>query len=270
MDPSIFNFISDLVREKSAIVLDMQEAYLVELRLAPLLRAHGLPSLDSLVRELRRPSAGALTKEVVEAMTTNETSFFRDILPFQALKEKVLPAMIEQRRQTRKLTIWSNACSSGQEPFTIAMVIREHFPELADWKIQIIATDLCSKVLERAREGLFNQTEINRGLPLAMLLKYFRKERLQWQIDESIRRSVDFRVVNLVEPWPPLPPVDIIFLRNVLIYFDVSTKSQLLKRARSVLPQDGCLFLGGSETTMNLDAPFRRDTAGNAVFYRPT
>lgn len=263
-----FNFISDLVRERSAIVLEPGKNYLVESRLAPVAREQGMHTVDELVEALRRPGAQALTRKVVEAMTTNETSFFRDMHPFDALKTQIVPELINNRSRERTLTIWSNACSSGQEVYTIAMILREYFPQLVGWRVRLIASDLSSQILAKAKEGVFNQTEVNRGLPLPMLLKYFTKNGLTWRIKDELRSMVEFSELNLVEQWPVLPPMDIIFLRNVLIYFSPETKKEILGKARRLLRPDGYLFLGGAETTMNLDSAFERVTIGKATCYR--
>jgi chemotaxis protein methyltransferase CheR len=244
---------------------------LVESRLAPVARELGLQSISELVSELQKPGSQKLTQRVVEAMTTNETSFFRDIHPFTALKEKIIPNLIQRRAKEKTLSIWSNACSSGQEPYTIAMIIAEHFPMLKDWKVRIISSDLSSQILDRARLGEFNQTEVNRGLPMNFLLKYFTKNGNQWKIRDDIRKMVEFRELNLVEPFPALlPAMDIVFLRNVLIYFSPETKSEILKKVHKVMHKDSYLFLGGSETTMNLNVSFEREQFGTAVGYRPT
>jgi chemotaxis protein methyltransferase CheR len=269
LDSNLFGFISALVRNKSAIVLDEHKSYLVESRLSPIVRAHGLHSFQNLVDQLKKPSSIELVQEVVEAMTTNETSFFRDVHPFTALRRQVLPELISSRAKERRLTVWSNACSTGQEPYTVAMLLREHFPELAGWTVRIIATDICSKVLEKASSGEFNQTEVNRGLPAQYLLKYFSRQGLKWSISDEIRTMVQFRPFNLVEPWSGIPPVDIIFLRNVLIYFDIDTKERILSSVHRTLRSDGYLFLGGAESTVGLDARFSREQSGSAVFYRP-
>ncbi len=268
MNPGSFTYISNLVRERSAIVLEQGKTYLVESRLTPIAREHGMHTLDELVEALRRPNAQDLTRKVVEAMTTNETSFFRDVHPFDAMKTTIIPELIEKRARERTLTIWSNACSSGQEIYTIAMLLREHFPVLASWKVRLMATDLSSQILNKAQEGVFNQTEVNRGLPLPMLLKYFQKEGLNWRIRDELRKSIEFRTLNLVESWPALPAMDIIFLRNVLIYFSPDTKKEILGKASRALRPDGYLFLGGAETTMNLDTSFVRAQVGKATCYR--
>ena len=269
LDANSFNFVSSFIREKSAIVLEPSKAYLVESRLSPIARENGMSSVAELVNALRRPGNRDLSRQVVDAMTTNETSFFRDLHPFEALKSHVIPELMEKRAKERTLNIWSNACSSGQEVYTIAMILRESFPALAGWRVRLIASDLSSAILRKAQEGLFNQTEVNRGLPMPLLLKYFSKVGLQWQIREDIRKMVEFREVNLVETWPMLPTMDIVFLRNVLIYFSPETKATILNKVQRIMRADGSLFLGGAETTMNLDTNFIRVPVGKAICYRP-
>lgn len=271
LDPQAFQFITTLVRERSAIVLEEGKSYLIESRLSPIAREQGLESVAELVSVLRKPGQQQLAQRVVEAMTTNESSFFRDLHPFQALKTTILPALIESRKKERTLNIWSNACSSGQEIYSIALTIKEHFPELSGWKVRLIGTDLSTQILERAKLGIFNQTEVNRGLPMPLLLKYFVKEGIHWKIKEEIRQMADFRILNLVEPFPAyLPEMDLVFLRNVLIYFSPESKRQILFKTHKILRDDGYLFLGGAETTMNLDVTYAREQVGNAVWYRPT
>ena len=269
-DTDAIDFIRTLVRNRSAIVLDSNKAYLIESRVAPIIRQQGFDSLEGLVSELRKPSSSRLADEVIEAMTTNETSFFRDLHPFNALKTKILPDLAEKRRATRRLTIWSNACSSGQEPYSIAMLIREHFPEFEDWDLRIIATDLSGTIIARAKSGTFNQTEVNRGLPMQMLMKYFSREGMWWVLNKHIREMVDFRMLNLLDTWPPMRRFDIVFFRNVLIYFDVNTKHSLLSQVRDTMAADGYLFLGGSETTIGLNVPFNREPLTDTVCYRPS
>jgi chemotaxis protein methyltransferase CheR len=269
LDANSFNFVSSFIREKSAIVLEPSKAYLVESRLSPIARENGMSSVTELVNALKRPGNRELSRQVVDAMTTNETSFFRDLHPFEALKSHVIPELMEKRAKERTLNIWSNACSSGQEVYTIAMILRENFASLAGWRVRLIASDLSSAILKKAQEGIFNQTEVNRGLPMPLLLKYFTKTGLQWQIREDIRKMVEFREVNLVETWPMLPTMDIVFLRNVLIYFSPETKATILNKVQKIMRPDGSLFLGGAETTMNLDTKFIRVPVGKAICYRP-
>lgn len=267
INSSDFNYIRDLVRRHSAIALEADKAYLVETRLAPLARQAGLASLQELIGLLRIQPAHPLHRQVVEAITTHETSFFRDLHPFEALKTTILPALLARRRPS-SLTIWCAACSSGQEPFSIAMLMREHFPTLTTRQIRIIATDLSSAILARAREGLYSQIEVNRGLPAALLTRYFDKQGLHWRIKSEIRRMVEFQQSNLAEPWPLIPPADLVFMRNVLIYFNVDTKKAILAKIRQVLKPDGYLFLGSSETTLNLDAAFEPISLGKSTCYQ--
>lgn len=266
-----YTYIRELVRQRSAIVLEPSKAYLIESRLTPLARSEGMNSLQQLVSRLRGDPSGALQRKVVEAMTTNETSFFRDRHPFDALREHLLPELKRTRTATRCLNLWSAACSTGQEPYSIAILLREHFPELAEsWRVRILATDLANRVLERAQAGVFSQLEINRGLPAALCVKYFRREGIEWRVHPKLRDLIEFREMNLVEPWPALPRMDVIFLRNVLIYFDTEAKKSILRRVRQALQPDGYLFLGAAETTLNLDDSFewvRLDKVGGC--YRP-
>lgn len=268
LDTDDFNYVARLVLERSAIVLEANKTYLVESRLTPLARQQGHSCVGELVARVRGGDRET-ARLVVEAMTTNETSFFRDVHPFEALKQEILPRLIQQRAAERTLSIWSNACSSGQEIYSVAMILREHFGHLGNWNVRLIASDLSSQILARAREGLFNQTEVNRGLPAPLLVKYFQREGLHWRIKTDLRKLVDFREVNLVENWPTtLPPMDVIFLRNVLIYFSPETKMAILQKVRRLLRPDGCLFLGGAETTINLDPNFERLQAGKAFYYQ--
>lgn len=264
---SDFNYIRELVRRHSAIVLEADKDYLIETRLTPLARQAGFASLEALIAALRANSAtSTLRNQVVEAITTHETSFFRDFHPFEALKTTVLPELLA-KRSSSNVTIWCAACSSGQEPFSIAMLVREHFPILRN-RVRIIATDLSGAILARAKEGLYSQIEVNRGLPAVLLTRYFQRQGLQWRIRPEIRQMVEFRQNNLAESWPPIPPLDIVFMRNVLIYFDLGTKKAILARIRGVLKSSGYLFLGSSETTLNLDAAFEPISMGKSVCYK--
>ena len=262
-----FGYVRDLVRKRSAIVLEHEKNYLVESRLQPLAHREGFPTISELVARLRTSGFGDLHSKVVEAMTTNETSFFRDLQPFEALRKVVVPDLIA-RRSNRQLRIWCAACSTGQEPYSVAMLLTEHFPQLANWDLRILATDLSTQVLEKAQSGSFNQIEINRGLPSTFLMKYFKRDGLNWQLKESILRMIEFRQMNLIETWPLLLQMDIVFMRNVLIYFDVQTKKAILGKVRRVLQPDGYLYLGGSECTYNLDDRFVRSEVENSSIYR--
>jgi chemotaxis protein methyltransferase CheR len=255
---SEYEFMQKLVLKGSGIVLESGKEYLVEARLAPLAREEKLDSIGSVIRRLQASSLDPLHKKVIEAMTTNETSFFRDQHPFDALRRAVLPDLLARRAATKTLWIWCAASSSGQEPYTIAMTLLESIPSIKDWKITFIATDLSRQMVERSRTGRYNQLEVNRGLPAKLLVKYFRKDGLEWQIDDRLRSMIEFREMNLLAMWQAMPAMDIVFIRNVLIYFDAATKKDIFRRIRGVMRPDGFLFLGGAETTMNLDESFAR------------
>ena len=263
-----FNYIRRLVLEQSAIVLEEDKGYLVESRLLPLARREGFASLDLLIQKLQAEPFHGLHRQAVEAMTTNETSFFRDFNPFEALKKSVLPELIARREAERTLSIWCAASSSGQEPYSLSMLIRESFPQLVSWKLHILATDLSTEMLARAREGRYSQLEVNRGLPATFLVKYFQKRGCDWYLRDDIRSMVDYQVVNLSSGFPFLPPMDIVMMRNVLIYFGVQTKKEILAKVRRILRPDGYFFLGGAETTFSIDDSFERVQFERATCYR--
>jgi chemotaxis protein methyltransferase CheR len=268
MIASEFDYIRRLVLDQSAIVLEEDKQYLAESRLWPLARREGFDSISSLVGCLATRRSDGLHRKVVEAMTTNETSFFRDFHPFEALRKSILPELLLKRASNKELSFWSAACSSGQEPYSLVLLLQEHFPILTGWSLRIIATELSTEMLARARVGRYSQLEVNRGLPASLLVKYFRQHGSEWQIREDLRDRVEFLVLNLAEPWLLLPPMDVILLRNVLIYFGVETKKRILTRVRQLLKPDGFLFLGGAETTFNLDDAFERVQFDRTICYR--
>ena len=261
-----FDFVREVVREQSAIVLGEGKQYLLEARLLPLMRREQFGSLDDLIERMRSDPHGALPQQVVDAMTTNETSFFRDESPFEVLRTHIFPELMS-RIGRPPVNVWCGACSTGQEPYSIAMVLREHFPA-ACGNVRILATDLSPTVLAKAQTGRFNRLEVRRGLPNHLLEKYFTQEGYAWQINASLREMVEFSQMNLVQPWPLMPPLDIVFLRNVLIYFDVETKQAILSNVRRVLRPNGYLFLGSAETTLNLDDAFERVALKGGACYR--
>ncbi len=269
IDAKDFEYVSELVRRKSGIVLESGKEYLVEARLGGLIRQEKIESIAVLVNRLRVSSLDPMHRRVVEVMTTNETSFFRDIHPFTALKQVVIPAVMAARAATKSISIWCGASSTGQEPYTIAMTLMEAMPKIADWKVTFIATDLSSEMVAKSRAGKYNQIEINRGLPAPLMVKYFQKNGLEWQISEKLRSMVEFREMNLTEAWPNMPLMDIVFMRNVLIYFDTATKKQILDKTRRLLRPDGYLFLGSAETTMGLDDSYERAQIDKSGCYRP-
>jgi chemotaxis protein methyltransferase CheR len=266
ISPQAFTFVRELVRAESAIVLDTGKEYLVESRLVPLARAAGHPDVDAYVADLSKRRTPAALKLVVEALTTNETSWFRDSDPFTALRQNVFPALAKTRAN-RTLRIWAGACSSGQEPYSIIMTALDT-PELAGWKIELVATDLSEEMLTRSRKGEYSQLEVNRGLPATTLVRHFERAGLNWRINQSIRERVEFRQLNLTRPFPPMGRFDVVFLRNVLIYFDLPTKRDVLKRVRQVMAPDGHLFLGAAEMTMGVDDAWERVPAGRSSVYR--
>ncbi len=262
------DFLRKLVREKSGIVLGEDKNYLLDSRLLPVARAAGLAGLSALVAQMRAQPHGALTRLVLEAMTTNETFFFRDVYPFEALEKTVMPDLLIKRQATRTLNIWCGAASSGQEPYSIALVLRDRFPQLMNWKITFIATDLASEVLAKARAGRYSQMEVARGMPPALLAKYFSNVDGAWQVREDLRKLIDFRELNLLDNYTGIPHCDLVFMRNVLIYFDVDTKRAILGKIRKLLAPDGYLFLGGAETTLNIDDHYERLQLDRAGCYR--
>jgi chemotaxis protein methyltransferase CheR len=263
-----FKFVRQLVRERSAIVLEEGKQYLVANRLSLLAKREGLGSAQEVIDRLRAAPGGPLQRKVVEAMTTTETLFFRDRKPYEALHHTIIPELIKLRAPERKLQIWSCACSSGQEPYSIAMLMREHFPALVSWSVRMIATDLSTEMLARARAGVYSQFEVKRGLPVALLAKYFDQTGLEWRIHHELRQMIEFRELNLAAPWTAMPAVDLIMLRNVLIDFDIDTKRQILGRIRKVLRPGGFLLLGTAETTMNLDDGFELVRSDGTSYYR--
>ena len=269
VSPIQFAFLRDLLRRRTGVVIDDSKQYLVVARLLPIVRQRAIPSLDTLVDRIRKTGDKALEKDVLNAMMTHETSFFRDKSPYETLRQLVTE-MIPKRSAHRQLVIWSAACSTGQEPYSMAMLLNEHFPDLvASWRIRIIATDISEPVLARAREGVFSELETNRGLTAELLKKYFRPLQGKWSIVQECRRLVEFRVLNLNGPWPALPPCDVIFLRNVMLYFDVPTRASLVTKMRRVLKPDGALFLGGAETMIGIDTGYDRLAGAGCSYYRP-
>lgn len=272
IDDSGFNYVRQLVRDRAAIVLEEGKQYLVDSRLSLLARREGYESAQEVIDRLRAAPSGPLQRKVIEAMTTTETLFFRDGKPYEALKNTILPELIKARGGERKLQIWSCACSSGQEPYSIAMLLREQFPQLASWDTRLVATDISTEMLDRSRNGRYSQLEVNRGLPSAYLQKYFERiaERgsgYDWQIRLELRRTIDFRELNLASAWT-MSPTDLVMLRNVLIYFDIETKRQILTKVRKVLRPGGYLLLGTAETTMNLVDGFDLVRTDGTSYYR--
>jgi chemotaxis protein methyltransferase CheR len=264
-----FTYLQQLLLEHAGILLEAEKKYLAEARLAPVAAQEGFESIEALLDAVQAAEgSGQLERKVIEAMTNSETSFFRDLHPFEALRKFVIPEIITRRAAERTLNIWCAATASGQEPYSLAMLLREHFPQLHGWKVTLIASDISEAMLSRARAGAYSQIEINRGLPAPLLVRYFRRIDGEWQINEDLRRAIDFRRVNLTTVWPFMPAMDLVFMRNVLIYFDVPTKKAVLARVRRQLRPGGYLILGGGETTLNLDDSFAPTQFGKAICYR--
>ena len=256
MTPSDYEFLRKLLKERSGLDLSADKQYLVESRLVPLARRAGLAGIPELVQKMRS-SAGVLTTEVVEAMTTNETFFFRDKIPFDHLRETVLPALTQSRASRRSLRIWSAASSTGQEPYSIAMCLKEAAQALSGWRIEIVATDLSQEVLEKSKAGIYSQFEVQRGLPIQMLVKHFTQMGELWQLNADIRGMVQHRQLNLLQDFSHLGRFDVIFCRNVLIYFDQETKAGIFERLSRVLEPDGMLMLGAAESVVGITDAFR-------------
>jgi chemotaxis protein methyltransferase CheR len=265
-----FEYLRELMHLRAAIVLERGKEYLALSRLEPVARDHGLTTVSELVDKLRtRELTSALHDQVVDALTTNETTFFRDYNPWESLRTLVMPELLARKEPTRTLAIWSAGCSSGQEPYSIAMSIREHFPELLTWQLSILGTDISGSVLDRARAGRYGQLEVNRGLPAHLLVRHFTRAGMEWEIEEPIRRMVRFEHHNLNDAWPSMPPFDLVLMRNVMIYFETEAKRRVLAKMHGQLAPHGYLLLGASETTYSLSDDFIREPDGRTAWYRP-
>ena len=268
MTPLDYDFLRKCLKERSGLVLSADKQYLVESRLLPVARKAGLGNLSQLVAVLKAGDAEALMTSVVEAMTTNETFFFRDRIPFENFRSTVLPALLSARRSSRAIRIWCAATSTGQEPYSLAMVLHDMARDIAGWRIDLIATDLSNEVLEKARQGIYSQFEVQRGLPIQLLIKYFSKVGDMWQITPEIRAMVKYQRLNLLSDFSHLGTFDLIFCRNVLIYFDQETKVKMLSRLARVIADDGYLVLGAAETVVGLTDSFKM-VADSRCLYAP-
>src|SRR5436190_4610309 len=261
-----YEFLRKLLKERSGLDLSSDKQYLVESRLTPLARRVGLSGIAELVAKIK--SGGeALTLEVVEAMTTNETFFFRDKIPFDHLRQTVLPELVQARANRRSLRVWCAASSTGQEPYSIAMCVKE-FAGLAGWRVEILATDLSQEVLEKSKAGIYSQFEVQRGLPIQMLVKYFTQVGELWQLNADIRAMVQHRQLNLLQDFSHLGKFDVIFCRNVLIYFDQDTKAAIFERLARMIEPDGVLMLGAAESVVGISEAFKPYSDRRGL-YRP-
>jgi chemotaxis protein methyltransferase CheR len=257
MTPDEYDYLRGFLKVRSGLVLTNEKQYLIESRLMPVARKAGLASISVLVAKLKEAPSGVLQTAVVEAMTTNESFFFRDKTPFELFVNTMLPYMLQARARDRRIRIWCAAASTGQEPYTLAMCLKDSEARLSGWRVEMLATDLSNEVLEKARAGLYSQFEVQRGLPINYLLKHFVQTGDLWQISSELRGMVQYRKLNLLENFSALGTFDIIFCRNVLIYFDHETKVDVLNRMRKQVPDDGFLVLGAAETVVGLTDAFK-------------
>lgn len=269
VNPQQLAFLSTFLRRRSGVVVDATKAYLIEARLLPVLRQRGIADFEGLVERVRSARDPALEQDVLNAMMTHETSFFRDRSPFETVK-RILPEILKRRALSRHIVFWSAAASSGQEAYSLAILLNEHFREaLAGWSVRILATDISEPVLARARAGLYSDLEAARGLPVELRDKYFVRLQGKWSIGHECRKYIEFRRMNLLEPWQAVPPCDIVFLRNVLIYFDIATRQSILEKMRTIVRPDGALFLGGAETMLGVCDSYERVEGVGCSAYRP-
>jgi chemotaxis protein methyltransferase CheR len=254
--PQDYEYLRKILKERSGLDLSADKQYLVESRLVPLARKAGFAGIPELVAKMKS-GAEALTADVVEAMTTNETFFFRDKIPFDHLRETILPALMQTRASRKLIRIWSAASSTGQEPYSIAMCLKEKAAQLAGWRFEIVATDLSQEVLEKSKAGIYSQFEVQRGLPIQLLVKYFTQTGELWQINADVRGMVQHRPLNLLQDFSHLGKFDVIFCRNVLIYFDQDTKANIFERMSRIVEPDGMLMLGAAESVVGISDAFR-------------
>ena len=256
MTPLDYEYLRKLLKDRSGLVLSADKQYLVESRLTPLARKTGLATLTELVAKLRANDE-RLTVDVVEAMTTNESFFYRDKVPFDHFRDAIMPSLLAARARERRIRIWCAAASTGQEPYSLAMCLKEMKDKINGWRVDLIGTDLSNEVLEKAKAGLYSQFEVQRGLPIQMLVKYFTQNGDTWQISPEIRAMVQYKPLNLLADFAHLGNFDVVFCRNVLIYFDQETKIGVLNRIARMLEPDGFLVLGAAETVVGLTEAFR-------------
>lgn len=266
MSPVELALLQRILLTDAGLNLESGKEYLINGRLEPIAASAGLADVAALVRAVATP--GALRRRVVEAMTTNETSFFRDIQPFERTRKEILPEIVAARKGARRLRIWSAACSTGQEPVSLAITVRDHFPELRDWDVRVVGSDFNAQVVERARSGRYTQLEVNRGLPAAALLRHFTRAGLEWAVSADVRALTMFHQQNLLEP-SQHGPFDLVFLRNVLIYFTPDIRARVLRRVRAAMAPDAWLLLGAAETSAGVPEGFTRIVRGDTTYLRP-
>lgn len=263
-----FDYYRDLLRQKSGLTLTQDKCYLLDSRLTPVARKWNYPNLEAMTVALRAVPPADLVKDVVEAMTTNETSFFRDSKPFDQLRDILLP-YFQKSRAGKRLRIWCAAASSGQEPYSLAMLLKENAAKIPGWSFEIVGTDIDTTILDTARKGEYSQFEVQRGLPIQMLMKYFEQKGDRWALKPDIKSMVQYKYFNLLDPMAALGKFDIIFCRNVLIYFDRETKQKVLENMATLLPPDGFLILGGAETVLGVTEAFKPMDGTRGIYIRP-
>lgn len=262
------NFFFSFLQKESGLLLDDSKTYLIEARLEPIASEAGLASIDSLCQQLRLNPNSPLRQKVVDAMTTNETLFFRDMIPFEIVRKVILPELLKTNQKTRKIRIWSAACSTGQEPYSLAMLLSNMDAALAGWDVEILATDLVERVLEKARNGIYSHYEIQRGLPAQYMTRFFDQVGSEWRVKPELKKWIQFRRLNLLSDFSSLGSFDIIFCRNILIYFDAAAKKKALEKMAARLAPNGVLFLGGGETPLGITDQLARIEVDRGVFYR--
>ena len=261
-----FTWLCRYLLDNTGLVLGPDKLYLVESRLSPVARKFNTGNLDGLAETLRSGKNAELQREVVDAMMTNESFFFRDGKPFDQFKQVVLPRLLQNRATQRSFRIWSAACSTGQEPYTLAMILKEEQAKLAGWRIEIVGTDLSRDALDRAKQGAYSQFEVQRGLPITLLVKYFAQAGDRWQISPELKNNISFRELNLLSDFTSLGTFDVVFCRNVLIYFDQPTKTKILEKISRMMPADGVLYLGGAETVLGVTEKFAPMPAQRGIY----
>ena len=268
MKADSFEILQTLLKQRSGLVIEPDNAYLLESRLMPVARRWNVKGLDDLVALVRADGDERLLKNITEAMVTNESSFFRDGRPFQQFKSLVLPSLLERRSAEKHIRIWCAASSTGQEPYSLAMILREEQARLQDWRVEVLATDLSTELLEKANAGLYTQFEVQRGLPITYLVKYFMQIGDKWELTDGIRQMVSFQPFNLLDDPGSLGRFDVVFCRNVLCYFDRTDRAGALDRIAALMPADGILYLGGGETVFGITESFA-PIDGHRDLYRP-
>ncbi len=268
MTPADYEFLRSFLKERSGLVLSNDKQYLIESRLMPVARSEGLDTISALVAKLRTPAGRIAGEAVVEAMTTNESFFFRDKTPFEHFSNVMLPDLLESRKAQRRIRIWCAAASTGQEPYSLAMILKDMGLKVSSIRFEILGTDISREVLERAKEGSYSQFEVQRGLPIQMLLNHFTQKGETWEISPAIKQMVQYRPLNLLDSYAALGQFDIVFIRNVLIYFEQAAKVEILERVAKQMSPDGYMVLGAAETVVGLTDAFRPVT-GSRGLYQP-